>query len=388
MGHRSSALKFAYKAQSTLLNSQSSGQSTPLGLDMAINLLTFVLLWKVRKYREAYSYAQIAVNRLRSHIWRTENAYRAYLSLSAVVAMASAGCRLKVDHEPEKALKTLEDALTEMMDWEIPAERLVRDMKREVQAYDIDSDVSSTVVGHRDLLSAEEYTALVFITLFIPLISRDYVGTATPLIRRSDLETARKRGRKDQNDEFLRLISTEADPYSLIMTNVMSASKPTRSSTPLLQSSSPAAARIRKYRRKIAQSHDLSREWITPRPRQTSELVFKPEDTGRKRNKRLHLPLLRRELRVNVKRNLHSDFESARHSKGSESAPVRIHPIVPRPPRKRRSGVPRPSLSHCFQIERQLDISISPHPLPPLDASQDLEEREERQTSMGLKRIE
>lgn len=371
MGHKSSALKFAYKAQSSLLSVQSAHKSVPIALDLAVNLLTFVLLWKVNKYHEAYSYVQIASNRLRMQSWRSEESYRSYLSVTAVVAMAVAGCYLKVDQEPEKAVKTLEDVLVEMQDWEIPAARLVMDMKRDIQrlnAYSEASAYSSEPSGA--FLSSNDFTSLVFITLFIPLISTIYIGPATPLIRRSDLEAAKRReeGNKDQRDEFLRLISTEADPYSIIMTSVLAAAKPSRPSTPIPLSSSPAAARIRKYRRKIARSRDFSLDWVTPR--QSSKLAIQPDNTTYRqyRGKRTYLPLLRKELRSTLKRNLRTDFEYVKGGKGSESAPVRLQPLVPRVHRKRPSA--RYTVSHSIQIQRQTDISISPQsflPEEPLD---------------------
>ena len=363
MGHKSSALKFAYKAQSCLLSVQSADRPVPIALDLAVNLLTFVLLWKVKKYHEAYSYAQIASNRLRLQSWRTEESYRNYLSVTAVLAMAAAGCYLKVENEPEKAIKTLEDVLVEMQDWEVPAARLVSDMKSDLQRLVGDSEASeytSEVSGN--FLASSDYTALVFITLFIPLISTAYLGPATPLIRRSDLEAAKRKERsnKDQSDEFLRLISTEADPYSIVMTSVLAAAKPSRSSTPLPLSSSPVAARMRKYRRKIAGSKDLSQGWISPRLGRVSELSIRPEDVGKYRSKRTYLPLLRKELRTTLKRNLGRDFQSVRGGKGSESAPVRLQPLVPRAHRKRPSGLARSPVSRSIQIERQVDISISP----------------------------
>lgn len=364
MGHKSSALKFAYKAQSCLLSVQNAERPVPVALDLAVNLLTFVLLWKVKKYHEAYSYAQIASNRLREQSWRSEESYRHYLSITAVIAMAAAGCYLKVEQEAEKAIKTLEDVLAEMQDWEIPAARLVNDMKRDLQRVGGDEEASEyTAEVSGNFLASSDYTSLVFITFFIPLISIGYVGPATPLIRRSDLEAAKRRERsnKDQSDEFLRLISTEADPYSLIMTSVLAAAKPSRSSTPLPLSSSPVAARIRKYRRKIARSRDLSQAWISPRQDRASELAIRPEDLGKHRSKRTYLPLLRKDLKVTLKRNLERDFQSVRGGKGSESAPIRL----PRVHRKRPSGLPRSPVSRSIQIQRQTDISISPQTLEP-----------------------
>ena len=368
MGHKSSALKFAYKAQSSLLSVQSAHKSVPIALDLAVNLLTFVLLWKVNKYHEAYSYAQIASNRLRMQSWRTEESYRSYLSVTAVIAMAVAGCYLKVDQEPDKAVKTLEDVLVEMQDWEIPAARLVMDMKRDIQrlnAYSEASEYSSELNG--SFLASNDFTSLVFITLFIPLISTIHIGPATPLIRRNDLETAKRReqSNKDQSDEFLRLISTEADPYSLIMTSVLAAAKPSRSSTPIPLSSSPAAARIRKYRRKIARSRDFSLDWVTPRQNQASKFAIQPDDMGKYRGKRTYLPLLRKELRSTLKRKLRGDFESVKGGKGSESAPVRLQPLVPH--RKRPSA--RYPVNRSIQIQRQTDISISPQSFLPEEPS-------------------
>ena len=106
--------------------------------------MTFLLLWKVRKYQEAYGYAQICSNtvRLQPHHFRSSTQHLSYLNLTGIVVMAVSGCYIKVEKNLEKAIHTLENVLAELKDWEVPVSRLMLEMLGEIQMQKDDSDTS------------------------------------------------------------------------------------------------------------------------------------------------------------------------------------------------------------------------------------------------------
>lgn len=140
----SSALKFVYKAQAVLLSCQRQGLQVKAEAGLATNLQTFLLLWKVRKHQEAYGYAQLCSNSVRQQPrhFRSAAHHLAYLNLTGIVVMAVAGCYIKVEKDLEKAIRTLENVLVELKDWEVPVSRLMIEMLGEIQAQTDDMGTS------------------------------------------------------------------------------------------------------------------------------------------------------------------------------------------------------------------------------------------------------
>lgn len=56
--------------------------------------------------------------------------------------MAVSGCYIKVEKDLEKAIRTLENVLAELKDWEVPVSRLMLEMLGEIQMQKDDSDTS------------------------------------------------------------------------------------------------------------------------------------------------------------------------------------------------------------------------------------------------------
>ena len=140
----SSALKFVYKAQAVLLSCQHQGLPIKAEAGLATNLLTFLLLWKVRKHQEAYGYAQLCSNSVRQqpHHFRSAAQHLSYLNLTGIIVMAVAGCYIKVEKDQEKAIRTLENVLMELKDWEVPVSRLMIEMLGEIQTRAEEMDTS------------------------------------------------------------------------------------------------------------------------------------------------------------------------------------------------------------------------------------------------------
>lgn len=413
----SSALKFVYKAQAILLSAQNNAVRIPSDVGLATNLVTFLLLWKVKKYHEAYGYAQICSNRVKNQGQglRSAAAYRTYLNLTGIIVMAVSGCYLKVEKDTEKAIRTLENVLMELRDWDLPVVRLMMEMLGEVQRLGDESDTSfegagegsgrlrtdmrlpEPVISTQDFLATSEYLSLVFITVFLPFISTFYAGPTTPLIRRMDLEDSRRREpsihSSERSDEFLRILASQGDSYVLTMNSIVAVAKVNKDPDPpplrlISKVRNRAAERIKRYRKLLdpRKVHDFTRDWTTaqfhapkyvvPRLDQRHESLppskVASHFTSPRRKivtEKQLLPTKRRgHMSTDPKKHIMVEFTPSRLAQDNEFVPVNVIPMATsrldthfrRKKRKLRAKIQLERLENTMRIERQEGVSISP----------------------------
>lgn len=355
----------------------------------------------MRKYHESFGYAQICANRIRRLDHTAGAAYRGYLNLVGAVYMALAGCFARVERDCEKALHTLEGALLEVQDSQVPVERLIREMILEVRKVGSDaSEASFRSLGEaslrsygdaQDFLVTSDYLNLVFATLFVPFISTFSSGPTTPLMRRQDLEEARVKeaGKRNNDEELLRVVTSQGDAYTLVMNSIVAeADVKADPEPPLEPRRNKAAERIRKYRISLS-SQSNPRILLSDRPVRsflhdwTTLQFHTPRVGGPRRNESLPpskpaSTLTRR--RIATERQLplipQAPKSTRRHYRRDRFAPSRLSQPTPTPlfddtplppialtQRRRRKAKPASiSVNRSIQIQRQTDVSIAPSP--------------------------
>ena len=365
MKDRSSALKFTYKAQSVLLSAQNQGVSPKYEAVLATNLMTFFLLWKVRKYHESYGYAQICSSHIRSHTrhFQSPEQHRNYLNLTGIVVMAVAGCYVKVERNVEKAVRVMENVLADVREWDVPVARIMLEMLGDVQLLRDPSPSSpSPHLPDSDFLATSDYLSLLFITLFIPFIT-----PTTPLIRKTDLEEAMRREsgfKGNRNDEFIRVLSSQGDKYAIVMNSIIASSGINRENSHLTRNK--AAERIKKYRKMV---FDFDKDWTNSQfGKEKRGRLEQRHDSLPAKNRKFHgnrpgslterslfLQKPKRKKRVLRRRQIMVEFAPKKLIVNTEeNTAIDLVPLTV----KGRGR--RVVLDRTMHIERQADVSISP----------------------------
>ena len=239
-----SAIKFVYDAQTLLLGMERAGVRPGADWVLAINLLTFNVLWKLGKRKEAEQYVLICVSTINTLIeTRTESrlSRHSQLNLYGLIVMAYSATLVTVHQDLKGAEQTIQRALRYMDTVDLPVISLLERLGEELKTH-LDSHTASKrsefesgrreAVGtppgsipgipssyfRRDSsvtskswswLISEEYEMIFFATLFIPFISDYYTGQSTPLIRSKELENARKRAGAMRREDWA-LISKDS----------------------------------------------------------------------------------------------------------------------------------------------------------------------------------
>lgn len=211
------SLKFLYEAHGLAQNIKESGGVAKYDLQVSSNILTFITLWKLKRYQQATTYAELASDNLnaiangkKSSNFTEENIQ----NLFSILGIIMAGLAVKTEGSVKKAQLILEDCLSQIDDERHAAKTLLRDQMRELYRMrnmsmsalnasnsevsiethsedgflpKIPSEVlNSSLKPNYDWLITKDFETIFFITCFVPFISPN-----TPMIKTADLESAR-----------------------------------------------------------------------------------------------------------------------------------------------------------------------------------------------------
>jgi len=201
-----SAIKFVYDAQTLLLGMERAGVRPGIDWVVAINLLTFNVLWKLGKRKEAEQYILICVSTINALIeTRAESrlSRHSQLNLYGLVIMAYAATLATVRQDLPGAEQTIHRAVRYLEQADLPVVPLLERLGEELKAH-MESQTASKKSGfesgrreavatpqgsipgipsayfRRDSsltskswnwLISEEYEMIFFATTFIPFIS-------------------------------------------------------------------------------------------------------------------------------------------------------------------------------------------------------------------------
>ena len=252
-----------YDSQSLLLTLQKAGGQASAEVTVATNFVTFLVLWKVKKFREAQTYIQLCVrtvNELLTSIEKPRISPSNRLNLLGIVIMSLSAVHLKVTSDLSSAQHSVQECLRQLADYDLPVKQLLTRFGKELQlhfesntasrasAFEFNPDgqmdtpkysfpeipseyfrrnMRSNGGFEKDWLVTAEFDVLFFITIVQPFMS-----PSTPLIRSSELEAARDRQRYVRDSSSRRSNTSRGrskeDSYVKLMQAVMSKSRDSR----------------------------------------------------------------------------------------------------------------------------------------------------------------
>lgn len=272
IGDLSAALKFVYDSQSLLLTLQKSGGQASNDLSISTNFITFLVLWRVKKYRESQTYIHLCLQSIKQLLTSKDKSRLNYgnkLNLWGILTMSAAAVRLKVAGDLSGAQHSLQECIAQLASHETAVKVLLEQFAAEM-SHILESHTGSRVStfesvleervespkgplpeipseyfrrqmrpnasvadSNRDWLISSEFDALFFITVLLPFIS-----PKTPLIRQEELEAAQLKQRTRYDNESSRSSSRD-NSYVKLMQSVRS--KGNSSVTPPLRHTSATA---------------------------------------------------------------------------------------------------------------------------------------------------
>lgn len=116
----SKALKFIFDAQSLIFSASKSGAATSPDLTLVANMVTFLALWRIRRYKEASTYISMCRSAV-SEAMTTRSSKLEFLekqTLRALVILCSAALELKSMGNAWQAERLIMDLLNELSERE------------------------------------------------------------------------------------------------------------------------------------------------------------------------------------------------------------------------------------------------------------------------------
>lgn len=230
-------LKFLYNAHELMQSIKESGGVAKHDLEAASNILTFVTLWKLRRYSQAGIYLELAGENLsliaggrRSLGFSDDNAQ----SLFGLLAVCMAGMTVGKEGSLKKAIMILEDCIGQLEDQQA-VKTLIKnqikelylmknanitglasptiDLSLESSNEDLLPKIPSAVLNSElkpsyDWLITKDFERIFFITCYMPFIAPN-----TPLIQISDLESRKGKILQNDNPEPLQTSKTQYQDY-------------------------------------------------------------------------------------------------------------------------------------------------------------------------------
>mmetsp|Transcript_19224 Transcript_19224/g.35199 ORF Transcript_19224/g.35199 Transcript_19224/m.35199 type:complete len:439 (-) Transcript_19224:560-1876(-) len=199
------------------------------------NLLTFLTLWRVKKYTESHKYAKLAVTNVNELVAERSSRQITQLNLLGIVSMSLAAVEYKITGDNRVALRIVEQAWDQIEDHDTAVRPLLSKFITTLQK-DL-GPVSLTQLSSRqsyynfapqkadlsepnysflklddsygkiarnrpevdkDMLVTKEFEEILFITVFVT-----FIGPNTPLIRTSELENARDSNEVRQTESLV-----------------------------------------------------------------------------------------------------------------------------------------------------------------------------------------
>ena len=234
-----------------LLTLQKAGAQASFDLTICTNFITFLVLWRVKKYREAQTYIHLCLQTIKQVLiskeksrWNQGNK----LNLWGILTMSAAAVRVKVNGDVAGAQRAVQECISQV---ELHAttvkpllEGFISELTHHIESHtgsrvstfdsvlDLDSPKaglpeipseyfrrkmrSNASILDKDWLISHEFEGLFFITVLLPFISVN-----TPLIRQEELEAAQMKQRRKYENSSSRSSSRDNE-YVKLMASVLS----------------------------------------------------------------------------------------------------------------------------------------------------------------------
>ena len=149
-----------------------SGFEVSPEISIAVNMLTFLSLWHLRRYRESVTHLEYAASLVNSFIKgiRTSTLNRLSLyNLYSLVVMGLAGLTVQLDRDKDKALEICREGLTMLHDQDTVGGHLLASLTRYLREGE---------GALEDYLISSDYENIFYLSVFRPFISPQ-----TPIIK-------------------------------------------------------------------------------------------------------------------------------------------------------------------------------------------------------------
>ncbi|CAG9312167.1 unnamed protein product [Blepharisma stoltei] len=241
-------LKSLYEGHSLMVSMKDMGINCVPDLYISSNLMTFMCLWKIKRFNEAGSYLEKAANMVNNVIKGIKKSKLSSLSaqnLYGIVVMGNAGLAAKLDNNFDKAINICQEGLQVLSSDDILARPLICDL---IQDFHREKHSKND----KDWLITKEFENILFITTFVPFISPN-----TPLIDTNELELEKSKARISVlGEEINTFIDSDIEnvpetranlpkPYAHIMNNILSKRKSQQEVPRQSASTSPGRGKIR-----------------------------------------------------------------------------------------------------------------------------------------------
>jgi hypothetical protein len=217
VNNHSSALKFLYKAQAILVKARDKGVSRSSPIYLMAHVMTFVVLWRAKQYRDAQDYARICEDLVAKEIYELPEAGGYSRNREIVIGLIRLGkvaCEHQLSLEGSKAIPTLQAMLSNRPPE--PLFLLISAIIKDLQTLPKSSSTAPPsldyVSSRQDWLVTPSFLRLVHITLYLPCIGTSHSAPNTPIIPEKALEDAREK----PDGEFKRVLETQGDHFRLV----------------------------------------------------------------------------------------------------------------------------------------------------------------------------
>ena len=150
-------------------------------VELCVQMITFVTLWKLRKFNDAKEYLEAAagiLNKVIQGIIESKMSKNSSQNLYCLIVMSLAGLKIITENEVKEAQDMCEDCKSQLESNSL-CFKLVSDFI---------ARTSGKGFGKEDFLITDIYSKVLFVTTFMPLIS-----PSTPLIKVAELEGQQER---------------------------------------------------------------------------------------------------------------------------------------------------------------------------------------------------
>lgn len=147
-------------------------------VEICVQMITFVTLWKLKKFADAKEYLESAasiLNKIVQSIIESKMSKNSSQNLYTLIVMSLAALKIVLENNTNEAMYMCEDCKSQLEQNSLCYKLLMEYINK----------ISSTKNLHKeDFLITEIYQKVLFVTTFMPLISPN-----TPLVKVSDLES-------------------------------------------------------------------------------------------------------------------------------------------------------------------------------------------------------
>jgi hypothetical protein len=164
-----------------MISIKESQESLSPDIELCVHMLTFVALWKMKKYSESVTHVEFAagiLNKIISGFLDTNMSNASSQNLYGLIVMSLSALKIKINKDLKSGIKICEDFLSEINSKSISYTLLKEYLQR----------ISGKSLPESDWLIGSLYQKVLFVSTFIPLISPN-----TPLIHSSELESDQER---------------------------------------------------------------------------------------------------------------------------------------------------------------------------------------------------